>query len=101
MTRRLPGGSRSRAVVTLRGSNYGADMGFAGRLATVAKVLWKRPWVLVGWLLLAAGTVGAQKVVPQPWSAAVLPVAWFAAMWLFARGAAQKAQKAWSSPLHR
>jgi len=64
--------------------------GFGGRCVGVARALLKRPWLLLSWLVLAALTVGAQKIVTSPWSAAVYPVALLIALWLFSRATAEK-----------
>lgn len=50
----------------------------------------KRPWLLVSWLVLAVLAVGAQKTVPQPWSAGVHSVAQLVAVLLFSRASVQK-----------
>jgi len=47
--------------------------------------LLERPWLLFGWVALAALVVGAQHWVPQPWSAAAYPLALIVALWLFNR----------------
>ncbi|MGW2837743.1 hypothetical protein ACWCWD_08080 [Streptomyces sp. NPDC001493] len=52
--------------------------------------LLRRPWLLVGWLLLAGSVVGAQKVVPQPWSACAYPVALFVALALASSASPRK-----------
>ncbi|MEV5199599.1 hypothetical protein [Streptomyces sp. NPDC053720] len=64
--------------------------GFRSRWAFVARPLVKRPWLFASWVLLAVLAVAALKVVPQPWSAGVYPVALFVALLLFSRATAQK-----------
>lgn len=59
--------------------------GFRARATVIVSTLLKRPWVLVTWLLLAVLTVAVHKVVPQPWSAGVYPVALLVALWAFSR----------------
>ncbi|MEV8457709.1 hypothetical protein AB0467_34265 [Streptomyces sp. NPDC052095] len=63
---------------------------FRSRWAFVARTLVKRPWLILSWVVLAAVAVAAGKIVPQPWSAGVYPVALFVALLLFSRASAQK-----------
>ncbi|WP_218172414.1 hypothetical protein OH786_00805 [Streptomyces atratus] len=55
----------------------------------MAKTLIKRPGLFMSWFLLAALTVGALKIVPQPWSAGLCPVVLSVAMLLFSRTSVQ------------
>jgi hypothetical protein len=57
--------------------------GFRAGASFVFRTLSRHPWIILAWLLLAGLTVAAQKVVPQPWSAGIQPVALIVAMWVF------------------
>jgi hypothetical protein len=63
---------------------------FWTRAVAVVRTLMRRPWMLLSWVILAGLVVCAQKVVPQPWSAGVYPVALFVALWIFSRTAPKK-----------
>ncbi|MGW5564940.1 hypothetical protein ACWEWD_16185 [Streptomyces tendae] len=56
----------------------------------MGKTLAMRPWLIVSWVLLAGVAVAAWKIVPQPWSAGIYPVALFVALLLFSRASTQK-----------
>ncbi|MFJ6897205.1 hypothetical protein [Streptomyces hokutonensis] len=58
---------------------------FGSRLGAVCAGVARRPWLLLGWLALAALVVGAQHWLPQPWSGVAYPVALIVALWLFRR----------------
>ncbi|MGW0854507.1 hypothetical protein [Streptomyces sp. NPDC002690] len=53
----------------------------------MATTLRRRPLVLAAFALLALATVGFQKAVPQPWSAAALPVGFVLAAVVFSLAA--------------
>jgi hypothetical protein len=58
---------------------------FWSRAGSLLRTLTRRPIVLVGWIALAALTVVAQHVIPQPFSALVYPIYLGLAVWLFRR----------------
>lgn len=64
--------------------------GFQSRWALAARTLFTYPWLLASWVVLAALTVVAVEIVPQPWSAGVYPVVLFVAMLLFSRASTRK-----------
>lgn len=62
-------------MVPIRSEGPARGQSAGSRLRAVCRALAKRPWLLVGWLALAALVVAAQRWAPQPWSAVAYPVA--------------------------
>lgn len=91
----MSGGSgvarRSRAAWGRLWSGHGIKgEGTRSARTAVIRALLRRPWLLASWLLLAGLVVGAQKVVPPPWSACAYPVALFIALTLVSSASPRK-----------